>query len=370
MSNFYIDSFIGKGGSSLVFKAKVMKDEEELYINQDVVVKLCDSPLITGEFCISSFLNEYTNINLFSYLNKNNICYNYPLVYGYFHECLFFSFSQIEEIISYVLLEENKEKIGESKDAFIIYCLARDKTKLPNSLLSFIKHNIQPEFLFKSDQKLPKCNINGLLGISLRSNVDENKENKDNEEIWEGLNELYDYILTEKEVGCSIFLLLQYIEGNSLNKFVNFYFSDVLFFEYMYSIFCSISTLKNIQGDIHDDNVMISPNKTELLRIYSYRNKYYIVDDSFLFYWIDFNVIVEKHDKNLIKSDFTKLFSHCTPSQKDFINNFFSEKEEEKNKKFLEKLFEFSFSGKRKYDEKSLYSHIVGKNHRIFIVES
>ena len=82
-TNFKIEKLLGLGGSGTVFKAKVMNDMKNLRSNTDVAIKLCNSMLTYSGCILLKDEAEYTNT--FSVLNYKKLCYNYPIIYGFYH---------------------------------------------------------------------------------------------------------------------------------------------------------------------------------------------------------------------------------------------------------------------------------------------
>ena len=267
-SNFRIEKMIGIGGSGTVFKAKAINNFGSIRSNMDVALKLCNS-LISYRGCmLLKDETEYSNI--FSVLNYKNICYNYPVIYGFFHRCLFFTPKELEEIFEYM----NINNIKKGRDSFILYCTTPkhiDINKIDDTIISYVSENFDTDLLLKSREILPKSeNILGLYLLSKR--IEENID-------WSTNQELYDYLELQQEYKCDMFLIMQYLNGKTLLevKQINneFKFTDNLFFEYMYSTIVRLFYIKKNQVDIQESNSMIV--KSDIHRIYDYNNRYYII---------------------------------------------------------------------------------------------
>ena len=325
-SNFRIEKMIGIGGSGTVFKAKAINNFGSIRSNMDVALKLCNS-LISYRGCmLLKDETEYSNI--FSVLNYKNICYNYPVIYGFFHRCLFFTPKELEEIFEYM----NINNIKKGRDSFILYCTTPkhiDINKIDDTIISYVSENFDTDLLLKSREILPKSeNILGLYLLSKR--IEENID-------WSTNQELYDYLELQQEYKCDMFLIMQYLNGKTLLevKQINneFKFTDNLFFEYMYSTIVRLFYIKKNQVDIQESNSMIV--KTDIHRIYDYNNRYYIIRGN-IFYWID---IANLNDvRAVVKSEF-KFQNFFTTKQKNLLNEMFSNEEDIKVRLFLDKLF-------------------------------
>jgi len=350
--NFRIEKLLGLGGSGTVFKAKIMNDIENLRSNTDVAIKLCNSMLTYSGCILLKDEAEYTNT--FSVLNYKNICYNYPIIYGFFHRCLFFTCNELKMILEY--MEENGIENG--KDSFLLYCTTPkhiDLNKIDDTIIKYVSENFDIDLLLRSREILPKTeNIIGLYYLSKRE-----KENIN----WETNYELHDYLELQQDLNCDMFLVMQYLNGKTLLeiKQINnrFKFNDNLFFEYMYSTIVRLFFIKKTQVDIQESNAMIVT--TNVPRIYHYGDRYYLIRGD-IFYWIDIanlnNVDV------VVKSDF-RYQNFYTTSQNELLNELFKDNDEINTLIFLDKLFRW-VSDKvpiMNHDEISKYI-IVNYNYR------
>lgn len=345
-TNFRIEKLLGIGGAATVFKAKVMNDIENLKSNTDVAIKLCNS-MFTYQGCVL-LKDEAEYTNTFSVLNNKKICYNYPIIYGFYHRCLFFTPKELEEIFDY--MEENDIKKG--KDSFILYCTSPkhvNLNKIDDSIIKYVSKNFDTEFLIRSREILPKTdNILGLYYLSKRIEKNIN---------WETNQELYDYLELQQEYKCDMFLAMQYLNGKTLNELKplgsHFKFSDRVFFEYMYSTIVRLFYVKKNTIDIQKSNAMII--KTNIPRIYHYDNKYYIIKGD-IFYWID---IADLYDVEIVlKSDFT-FKDFYTPKQWEFLNELFKSQDEINIRMFIDKLFKWISNKVPVLDEEHIAKYIV-----------
>ena len=325
-TNFKIEKLLGLGGSGTVFKAKVMNDMKNLRSNTDVAIKLCNSMLTYSGCILLKDEAEYTNT--FSVLNYKKLCYNYPIIYGFYHRCLFFECKELKEIFEY--MEEND--IEKGKDSFLLYCTVPKHiniNKIDSSIIKYVSENFDIEFLLRSREILPKTeNILGLYYLSKREQKNIN---------WEDNTELYDYLDLQQDLKCDMFLIMQYLDGKTLLeiKILNngFKFTDNLFFEYMYSTIVRLFYIKKNQVDIQESNAMVV--NTSIPRIYFYNNMYYLIRGD-MFYWIDIANL--NHVYTIIKSDF-RFQNFYTQNQIKLLNDLFENKEELNIKFFLKKLF-------------------------------
>ena len=309
-----IKKLIGKGGGSYVFKGNITSNELNIK-EEDVAIKLCDSML--GQLGCQEMRNEAYNTYLFSTLTSNNYCYNFPKIYGYFNKCLFFSEEEFEIIDNYITLK------NKPNDALLLYLTTPKNSKLPSELLKYISENYSDQYLLYGLNHLPKTkNWKGLLDLSMNSN---------SKITWETNVEAYDYLELELDLSCSIFLLLQYLEGYNLLENQKNNFSDDMFFEAIFSILMSIKHLNIIALDCHLDNCMIKKDNPK--RIYSYNDSFFVIEDEAVF-WIDFAKVSDTIATNkkspqssllINKSMFMCLSSKFSQEQQVVINNFFQD---------------------------------------------
>jgi hypothetical protein len=345
-SNFKIEKLLGLGGSGTVFKAKVINDTKNLKSDTSVAIKLCNS-MLTYHGCIL-LKDEAGYTNTFSVLNYKNICYNYPIIYGFYHRCLFFTNNELEEIFEY--MEDNG--INKGKDSFLLYCTTPkyiDINEIDDTIVNYVFKNFDTDLLLKSREILPKTeNILGLYYLSKRDQMDID---------WENNSELYDYLELQQDLKCDMFLVMQYLNGKTLleikqiNK--NFKFTDNLFFEYMYSTMVRLFYVKKNQIDIQESNAMIV--NTNVPRIYQYEDKYYIVKGD-IFYWIDIADLNEVH--HVVKSEF-KYQNFYTQNQIQFLNDLFNDQKEINPKSFLNKLFKWISDKVPVMNEEELSKYII-----------
>jgi hypothetical protein len=331
-NNFLIEDYIGFGGSSYVFKSKVLNKDDKLnfYPGMDIVIKLC-KPILSMKGC-RLFKDEAQYTNVFSSLNYKKLCYNYPVIYGFFHRCIFFSYEDLNKILEYI----NKSGINEGVDAFIIYSCCPKHIELSSDIIDYVLKKFDIELLIDARNTLPKTNnIYGLYLISKTSN--ENKES-DEKEDWNNNKELYDYLDLGTDLKCDIFLLLQYLNGKNImeitSKNPSFKFTDNMFFESFYSMLCSISILNVVQIDIQVTNAMII--ETSIPRIYFYKDSYYLVTGD-MFYWIDFSDL--NFIDSLKKSSFNKYNVYFTKEQKELLNRIFDGRDNVSSEHILDSLF-------------------------------
>jgi hypothetical protein len=319
--SFYIDKLLGIGGGSFVFKSNITEknDNMGLYYGMDIAIKLCN-PLLTHEGC-KLLEDEVTYTKIFNKMNEKNVCYNYPLCYGFFHSCLFFTSEETDFIMKYI--EENK--IVKGVDAFIIYCASPKNTSIKKEIIGCLLNHYPSSFLIKSREIFPKTNNPlGIYLLSKRIQVYVDWDNNDN---------LYEYLDLQRDIDCDMFILLEYLEGDTLLELIDFKFTDSIFFEFIYSIICSIKILNLMQVDIQQSNAMIVKNKEP--RIYCYKENYYLITGD-MFYWIDFqglNTIL------FISKSSIKFMNRFTEDQKMLIDMIFKETEYPNINYFLDMLF-------------------------------
>lgn len=352
---FHIEKLIGKGGSGNVYKSKIMKNDKRLNLNygMDIALKLCNSYL-TYNGCIS-YKDEAKFTNIFSNFNSKKICYNYPIVYGFFHNCLFFTKDESDFIIEYM----EKNNVEKCKDAFILYCVTPEHIILDKKIsLTLIEH-YDLNFLYTSRKNLPKTdNSIGLYEMSISSMSD-----------WTINNEVYDYLFSLPDLkGCDMFLLLQYLKGFSLSELKKndptFKFTDTLFFESVYSTMCAAFTIKFVQSDKQPDNAMIV--STNNPRIYLYKEKYHIITGD-IFYWIDFNGL--SYIENIVKSDI-KFYNFFTREQQDLIDTIFDKGKIHSPKYFLDSIFDWISTKVIVLNKKEAIEYMVlNYNYRLVLVD-
>jgi hypothetical protein len=354
--NFKIEKILGLGGSGTVFKAKVMDDYLFLRTNMDVALKLCNN-ILTYQGCIL-LKDEAEYTNTFSVLNYKNICYNYPIIYGFFHRCLFFTPKEVIQILEY--MEENGIKKG--KDSFILYCSVPkyiDINKIDDSIIGYVSKNFDTNVLLKAREILPKTdNIAGLYFLSKRS-----QEKID----WNTNSEIFDYLELQEDLKCDMFLIMQYLDGKTLLevKQINneFKFTDNLFFEYMYSTIVRLFYIKKNQVDIQETNSMIV--NTNVPRIYYYNNSYYLIKGN-IFYWIDIADLNDVHV--VIKSEF-RYQNFYTKRQSILLNEMFSNNDKINIREFLDKLFNWISDKVPVLNEEEKSKYIVANyNYRLIDV--
>lgn len=324
---FYIDKFLGRGGSGKVYRAKVMEQDDKLGLNlgMNVAIKICD-PDLTYTGCLE-YKKEAKLTNIFSSLNYNNICYNFPIVYGFFNSCIFFTKSQSEFIIGYM----KKNNINICRDAFIIYCCTPENFDIDQDIVEILLENYSPQILKQSRDLLPKTqNAKGLYLISLSLG----------DRDWKKNQETYDYLFSLPDLeGCDMYILLQYLKGYTLTDLKKndkeFKFPDNIFFESVYSTVSSVFFIHNIHTDRQSENAMIV--NTINPRIYLYKNKYYIIEGD-TFYWIDINRLSSNYEINTLSKYDIKFFNCFTEEQQQLINHIFSE-ENPSAEKILDLLF-------------------------------
>ena len=309
-----IVKYIGRGGSGIVFLGKVSKNHKKLslYVDDKVVIKICD-PDITLYGCLE-MKKEVINTYIFEKLNTMQVCYNFPIVYGYFHNCLFFGKSDKQKIITFI---NSNIKKGQRKDALLLYAITPPDIILPKSIVSYVKDNFQESVITEAENIIPKTyNVVGLLEYS----------------NWEKSDNIFDYLDAEIDLDCSIFILFQYLPGLNLLeltlKYDGYKLSNSLFFECIYSTLSSIHFLNKIHGDTHLDNMMIVD--TSVSRLYKYRDSYYVINNGSMFYWIDFAVL--KDAIIPVKSYFMICWSVYSQEQREwlyrtFLNNTLNSKE-------------------------------------------
>ncbi len=297
---------VGKGGSSIVYKAY------HSLIETEVVVKLCEP---FDKWMCMEFKTEAKNAYDFLLLNEQKKCYNYPITYGYYHTCLFFTPTESQEILSY--LSNHSEEIGSKKDAFLVYCTTPSDIVLPQKLIDYVSFSFNPQFIVESTQFLPKCrNMKALLqyasGCKKLSTIS-----------WETSDAVYNYLKDETEqVVCSVFLMQQYLEGVSLDQYQMEHqtLSDSLFFEFVYSKLVSIALLGKLYGDVHLDNVMAV--KSNVPRVYLHKGDHYVIPGEMI-YHIDSAIIDDKYSsKKVGKHLFTIANSIFTNEQKEWIDTY------------------------------------------------
>ena len=358
-NEFFIDKFLGLGGSGNVYRAKVMQKNEKLSLNygMDVALKLCN-PDMTYYGCLD-YKKEAGFTNIFSSLNYHKICYNYPIVYGFFHSCIFFTKSESEAIINYI--EDNN--IDRCRDAFIIYCVSPEHIEIDEDILKTLLENYDPKLLKESRDIFPKTqNVKGLYFMSLSLKGNNN---------WETNHETYDYLYSLPDLnGCDMFILLQYLKGFTLMDLMinnpGLKFSDTLFFESVYSTISSIFFLHTIQTDRKSDNAMIVTTRNP--RIYLYKENYYIVTGD-TFYWIDINRLSEDYISNIVKSHI-KFFNYFTEEQQRVINHIFEGKDYTSPEKFLDLLFNWISSKVIILNKEQITEYmVINYNYRLCIAD-
>lgn len=371
-SNFRIEKILGLGGSGTVFKAKVLNDIPQLSLKSDtdIALKLCNN-MLTYEGCIL-LKDEAEYTNTFSILNNKNICYNYPVIYGYFHRCLFFTIDEVKQILKFI--KDNNIKKG--IDAFILYSTTPKDTDLndiDSTILEYICniYDSNTDLLLKAREELPKTdNILGLYYLSKRGKDHINHEYKEKNEIlkWDNQTELYDYLELQEEVECDMFLIMQYLQGKTLLEIrqlnSNFKFSNSIFFEYMYSTIVRLFYIKKNQVDIQTSNSMITT--TNIPRIYHYKQKYYIIRGD-MFYWIDIADLTDV--LKVVKSDF-KYQDFYTEEQAKLLNKMFESKDIIQIELFLEKLFNWILDKIPVMNEESISKYIIVNYNYRFIETS
>lgn len=291
----HLTDFVGKGGTSVVYKAT--------YKDKIVAIKLCD----LDKWSCLAFKDEVKNAYDFLQLNQLKKCYNYPIIYGYFHACLFFEWIELQEIFAY--MSTHQEKIGEQKDAFILYCTTPSHIELSDELKTYVANHFDADFIIESVKKLPKSkNSIGLINYLNRYNIN-----------WENNKSLYSYLfdLEMNETVCSVFVMQQFLDGKTLDKYHN-KLTDMLFFEYIYSKLMSIHILGKILDDVHVDNMMIVD--CNVLRMYFYNQKYYPILGN-MFYHIDLTSINDRYQSRKVnKSTFNIISEFFTSQQKEWID--------------------------------------------------
>lgn len=361
-SNFLIEDYIGFGGSSYVFKSKVLNKDEDLnfYPGMDIVIKLC-KPILTMSGC-RLFRDEAKYTNVFSSLNYKKLCYNYPIIYGFFHRCIFFSYEDLIKIVEYV--ETNN--IDKGVDAFIIYSCCPKYIDIGSDIVDYVLKKFDTKLLNEAKEELPKTdNIYGLYLISKTSNESDDDKKQD----WDKNKELFDYLDLGQDLKCDMFLLLQYLNGKNImeitSKNPHFKFSDNMFFESFYSMLCSISILNFVQIDIQVTNAMIV--NTTIPRIYFYKDSYYLITGD-MFYWIDFSDL--NFINSLKKSSFNKYNTYFTQEQKELLNRIFDGKDKVSSEDILDSLF--SWLSKKvivmNKNEADRYM-VINYNHRLVNVD-
>lgn len=293
---------IGKGGSSIVYKAS--------YGDMLVAIKLCDF----DKYACLAFKDEVKNAYEFLQLNQLKRCYNYPMMYGYFHSCLFFEWNELKEIVDYI--NENDDEIMQKKDAFILYCTTPSHVDLPDDLKKYVARHFSIDFILKSVEKMPKSkNSIGLINYLMGCEEDWRWEK------WENSRKIYDYLfdLEMNETICSVFVMQQFLQGKTLDTYKN-KLTDMIFFEYVYSMLISVLVLGKTLDDVHADNMMIVG--CNVLRLYFYNLKYYAISGD-MFYHIDLAVTNDRYQSRKVnKSTFSVISNLFTNEQKEWIDTY------------------------------------------------
>jgi hypothetical protein len=287
-----LHEIIGSGGSAAVYKAY------SKHLDSEVAVKLCD-PGLEMVTC-ASFKDEVKNAYSFLLLNESRKCYNYPIFYGYYHTCLFFSPDQTRIILEYIDRELGNG-YNEYKDRFIIYCITPRHISLPPSLLQSLTENLPSEMLLKGINTLPKTkNSTALLNFSNLKRMG-----------------VYEYLSAELEnLNCSIFIMQQYLIGKTTFKNLREPLKDTLFFEYIYSNLIPIIEFGKVYADSHGENVMIVP--CNVIRVYKHKEMYYIIPGDML-YRVDAQSLSDVNPDRVEINSFG-LLSIFTLSQKKWMD--------------------------------------------------
>lgn len=197
------------GGSAYILKAR--NDEGDF-----VIVKLCPSFLTAGG-CLE-YSKEAKNLLKAAYLMEDGVLNTFPKILGYHRCCLFADPKKIEK------LSELSERVDEDVLEEALLIANRDG------------QNILEDYNVKLNDLIIK-NYHIL------------KKLKDEDDT------VLDFLELEKEAGCPTLIVMQYIEGESLDK-VKLQISDRFIFEVIYSL-CVYGIMYNeIPSDVHLDNYM------------------------------------------------------------------------------------------------------------------
>jgi len=354
VETFTLTGIIGEGGSSYVLEAVSNSNILKFGIiaGQRVAIKLCKGDILDIMGC-DAYVKEANLLRKITILNRNGICYNFPVYYMYGKCCLFYQKGQFDDIEEKLpgtcnlpydkkLYEIYKTKEYVVPDLLIHYA----NTDTPNNnikkydktCLRDIKRLFQLDNFHVLGKKWTLGNFNDNAGI-------------------------YNFIVGDSDVNCGNYIVMSKINGTSLDKLGSSYILGYdLVFEMMYSNACLIKNYGFVLADRHDDNIMIL--QSEIPRIYKLGSYYLLFDTEHTYYSIDVQVTTTKSFNN-INDLISVSATHLSNSMGEIIS-FLS-----KNKYSLDKFMTEVLSQvyKNYLIDKPQVDELMDKDKRIQIAE-
>ncbi len=289
--DFQLLGIFGEGGGSYLINAVVNNDIPVLglYEGQYVAIKLCKGDILDIIGC-NEYIKEANLMRIVTVLNREGICYNFPIYYMYGKCCLFYRKEQYNNIsnrlpedcdLPYDKTLQSLYGIREAvvPDLLIHYA----NTEFSQDLSEKTKANYGSVCLDKIKQLFQLENFQ-VLGKKWNINLRQPDVDK---------AEIYNFIVGDSDVNCGNYIVMSKIPGSPLDKLGSGYvLRPDLVFEMMYSNACLIKHYGFVLSDRHDDNVMIAD--TDIPRIYKLGDYYIYFDTSTMYYSIDLQATTNK----------------------------------------------------------------------------
>jgi len=212
-------------------------------------------------------------------LRIKEICYNFPVIYGFGKCCLFID----AEYFNNLKLPFEACNIKSLKYGYIVpdalFYYANWDEEIPDGVYYSLLNNYSSDCLLTIR---PLLKLNNFKVLSSKWPLTPNSFTEAN---------IYEFILDDTSINCSEYIILNQIFGKNLyetSRHLPFYFDESLIFDMIYANACIIKYKNFILLDIHDDNIMISPINEP--RIFNINNIYYCFETAQTLIYIDIQV--------------------------------------------------------------------------------
>ena len=278
---FTLINFFGEGGGSYLISAISEKNISELGIQEDqiVAIKLCKGEILTSVGC-DAYIREANLLRLVTILRAKGICYSFPVFYMYGKCCLFYDNSKnfTELPVSCNLPRDSYTKEITVPDVLIHYANSDDSDKYEKTKALYGKECLKD---IKQLFELKNFNV-----LAKKWSADPNK------------NEIYDFLLGDKDVNCGNYIVMSKINGTPLNILgPSYQLEPDLIFDMIYSNACLIKHYGFVLADRHDDNVIIG--EIDFIRVYKLGSYYVKFNTKRMFYSIDLQATTDVQFTNI-----------------------------------------------------------------------
>lgn len=274
MSRKYVDSFppniftpiniLGRGGSAYVIEVEINYDYNDLKKGDKLTLKHCIGSILY-EAC-DIFITEANTLKMLREdLYETNICGNFPIFYNYNIECLFGTLESLNDIYEFNELFF-KQKNFDIPDIIFYYA---NIDNIGDENINMLINEYGYDLLMEARDRLKIKNFNVISQLFPKNNNIFNSY------------DILDFLDGEKNVDCAPGILMSKIEGLDLSSRSksDFYVSDSVIFDIMYTNICFALFYGKIISDDNAGNTMVE--FYNIPKIYKINNIYYMFNDGY-----------------------------------------------------------------------------------------